>query len=209
MKIATVLSVSAFLAMFSVVACSSPATTDGGDEDQNDSASTKGDKDTKSTKDKTSTADNTNTATDTDTSTSTGATEATCQACYEANADFKKAATCAEAAKDDAAAEKCFEDIGCTEANQGGICAELDQQCESKCPAGDDDDDDGGMTEEEEQACITCAAKSTNAQVKAIEKCYNDAEAGNDDAAFDKCDDMFESKCDSACQAAYDKCGCK
>lgn len=207
MKIATVLSVSAFLAMFSVVACSSPATTDGGDEDQNDSASTKGDKDTKSTKDKTSTA-NDNTATDTDTSTSTGATEATCQACYEANADFKKAATCAEAAKDDAAAEKCFEDIGCTDANKGGICAELDQQCESKCPAGDDDDD-GGMTEEEEQACITCAAKSTNAQVKAIEKCYNDAEAGNDDAAFDKCDDMIESKCDSACQAAYDKCGCK
>lgn len=207
MKIATLLSVSAVLAMFSVVACSSPTTPATGDEEDN--ASSKGDDDDgdKADKktDKTTQTTQTNKGGD-DTDTTAGndgpsAAQKTCNTCMAGKEPkFKTALECAEKATSADAADKCFTDACGTTA--GNVCAKAHDACSSECAAFDaeEEKDAQGPSEEESQKCLTCV--SGNASAKAIVSCFAGAQT---DADFKKCDDL-DAKCDSGCQAAFKKC---
>ncbi|MFO0741362.1 MAG: hypothetical protein U0270_36035 [Labilithrix sp.] len=210
MKIATLLSVSAVLAMFSVVACSSPTTPATGDEEDN--ASSKGDDDdgdkadkTTDKTDKTTQTTQTNKGGD-DTDTTAGndgpsAAQKTCNTCMAGKEPkFKTALECAEKATSADAADKCFTDACGTTA--GNVCAKAHDACSSECAAFDaeEEKDAEGPTKEETQKCLTCV--SGNASAKAIVSCFAGAQS---DADFKKCDDL-DAKCDSGCQAAFKKC---
>lgn len=207
MKIATLLSVSAVLAMFSVVACSSPTTPATGDKEDN--ASSKGDDDdgdkTDKKTDKTTQTTQTNKGGD-DTDTTAGndgpsAAQKTCNTCMAGKEPkFKTALDCAEKATSAEAADKCFADACGTTA--GNVCAKAHDACSSECAAFDaeEEKDAQGPSEEESQKCLTCV--SGNASAKAIVSCFAGAQT---DADFKKCDDL-DAKCDSGCQAAFKKC---
>jgi len=208
MKIATVLSVSALLAMFSAVACSSPTTPA---SDKSNSADSKGDdddaKDTKSTKDTKSSATNTPSSTGSTTNPGTttaaggDASEAACDTCLSADPTMKKVVDCQAKCSDtdDACFGKCASDNGCAENDQNSACAKQFASCQSKC-------EPPAPTQAEQQACATCLSGQNNAQVNAIEKCYADAK---DEASATKCGNLEDSACDAKCQAAYKTCDSK
>jgi hypothetical protein len=199
MKIATVLSVSAFLAMFSVVACSSPTTPAGGDDSSDSAATKKADKDSDDDdKDsKTSTTSNTNTNTNTNTTPATGDDDdddafAACDTCM-ANKEpkYKQALDCAEKASSEDAADQCFVSAGC-DGSANDICEKAHDACQAECKAADD------QMEAEDQAWDACVSK--NAQAKAINDCEI---AAKSEADFDKCDAM---QCDQNCENTFETC---
>lgn len=215
MKIATVLSVSALLATFSVVACSSPTTPVGGDSDKSDSADSKSDaKDSKSsTSSKSNTSSPASTASNTQTTTNgttTTASEAACTSCLAADPTMKKVMDCTAkcADTDDACFVKCGTDNGCAENDPNSACAKQSKTCADKCQGADgaNGTTDGAPTQAEQQACNTCLTAKNNAQVNAIEKCFA---ASKDQAGDDKCDQLAQSTCDQACDAAYKACADK
>jgi hypothetical protein len=214
MKLANVLSASALLAILGLVACSTPTAAKTDDKD-NTSDEGDDDKDEKETKDgKTSP---TNTPTGGDTGTTAGddddddddgamsAAQQACFACVSKDAQYKAALECEKAAGDDETkADKCF---AACDTEDGGFCETARKACASECAAADAEDQKEDAAEEaNDKKCAECAAKSTNSQVKAIEACFS--AAGDDDTKGEKCDAMFDSKCDATCQSVYEKCGC-
>lgn len=205
MKIATVLSVSALLAMFSVVACSSPTTpasdkSDSADSTKDDDSDSTPAKKTSSTNNTSTTNNNTPAATTTTTGTTTdtqSAAEQKCDTCM-ASKDPKVAAlfTCLDAAKSDSDAEACEKTAGCDSEDPNNACGKAAAACQTECQDAANEADQ--QMDQQEAACKACVASNT--QATAIETCFGNAQSQAD---ADKCDKM---QCDSSCESAYDKC---
>jgi len=203
MKIATVLSVSALLAMFSAVACSSPTTPAGGDKSDSADSAGDNDKDPTPAKKSTSTATNDNTAAATTTTPTTNTTTAAdgaadaCDSCMAAK-DPKVAAMfdCMDKADSQAAADACAKTAGCDSDDPNNACGKAAAACQTQCDAADQAEQQ--QEQQQEAACTACVASNT--QASAIEKCYGAAQS---DADAKKCDAM---QCDDTCESAYDKC---
>ena len=206
MKISTVLSASALVAMFSVVACSSPTTPISGsksDADTSDEKDSDSKKDSKSstssskTSSPTSPASNTTGTTGTPATTgTTDASEAACKTCLSAEPKYKAGMDCsAKCAKGDAAcSDKCFKDAGCNFDSETDVCSKIEETCADKC-------EPPPPTNDELAACTQCMA--ANPQAAAINTCLNNAKS-DDDA--NKC---FDMQCDSACQNTEKSCESK
>jgi hypothetical protein len=221
MKLASLLSVSALVAMMGAVACSSSAPAgkdtadvnadDDDDKDDKDGKDGKDDKDGKTTPTNPTGGDQ-NPAENPGDAQGPTAAQKTCMTCMASkNTQYKAAQDCAKAAgTDQAKAEKCFS--ACDTAD-GGFCKKAHDSCASECEAADKEAEEAGGGEEggpgggeDLEQCISCVAKTSNSQVKAIEACFESA--GDDQAKNEKCEGMFETKCNSSCQKVYQDCGC-
>lgn len=199
MKVSTLLSLAALLTTFSAVACSSSATPAG--TSKSNSSSAGDDDDDKSTSGKPSTTTSTSKTDEASADPDMTAAQKACQTCMVKDSKYKALVDCANAAKDEAAAEKCFTDAGCTDENaESSVCAKAHDACATECKAADDEAEAAGAQAGEK--CLTCV--SGNAQAKAVETCY---QAAKSQADADKCDDL-DKKCfaNASCKAAYDKC---
>jgi len=204
MKITNILLVSSFLAVFSAVACSSTATPSddnkAADDDDDDDDSTSGKP--KSGTSSGATTSSGGTTTDITFPASFSAAMKKCETCkIGKDAKYKTLVQCEIAAgSDDAKAQKCFTDAGCTETAEDSVCEKVYEACGTECADADKEAEE--QQNAGDQKCLTCVAG--NAKAKAIVQCYVDAK--DDETKLDACDKQDEDTCDEACAAEFTKC---